>query len=136
MLLTLMPTWSMTSLTAGLRAVIVVHIVAESTTGADIGGLHDVALRRFSAPSRPSSPPIGRSFHHGPPGDNRKMNGIRHFLRNFTDSAVKAHLRSQIDATAAPALTKNEIELVRFIREGTFDWGAFLAARAGNDELS
>jgi hypothetical protein len=62
------------------------------------------------------------------------MNGIRHFLRNFTASAVKEHLRSQIDATA-PALTKNEIELVRFIREGSFDWSAFLAARTGNDEL-
>jgi hypothetical protein len=58
------------------------------------------------------------------------MKGVRHFLRNFTASAVKEHLRSQIEATAgSPELTKNEIELVRFIHEGSFDWGAFLAER-------
>jgi hypothetical protein len=56
------------------------------------------------------------------------MRGIRHFLRNFTASAVREHLRSQIEATGGtPELTKNEIELVRFIREGSFDWGVFLA---------
>jgi hypothetical protein len=58
------------------------------------------------------------------------MKGVRHFLRNFTASAVKEHLRSQIEATAgSPELTKNEIELVRFIHGGSFDWGAFLAER-------
>jgi hypothetical protein len=51
------------------------------------------------------------------------MKGIRHFLRDFTASAVKEHLRSQIENTEGPPdLTKNEIELVRFIREGSFDW--------------
>jgi hypothetical protein len=46
------------------------------------------------------------------------MKGIRHFLRDFTASAVKEHLRSQIeDLGGPPDLTKNEIELVRFIRE-------------------
>lgn len=50
------------------------------------------------------------------------MKGIRHFLRDFTASAVKEHLRSQIEDTdGRPALTKNEIELVRFIRAGSFD---------------
>jgi hypothetical protein len=58
------------------------------------------------------------------------MNGVRHFLRNFTASAVKEHLRSQIEAGAgSPDLTANEIELVRFISEGSFDWKAFLADR-------
>jgi len=53
------------------------------------------------------------------------MKGIRPFLRDFTASAVKEHLRSQIEDTRGrPDLTKNEIELVRFIREGSFDWGA------------
>jgi hypothetical protein len=53
------------------------------------------------------------------------MKGVRHFLRDFTASAVKEHLRSQIEDTGRPPdLTKNEIELVRFIREGSFDWGA------------
>jgi hypothetical protein len=53
------------------------------------------------------------------------MKGIRHFLRDFTASAVKEHLRSQIEDTGgAPDLTKNEIELVRFIRDGSFDVGA------------
>ena len=39
--------------------------------------------------------------------------GIRRLLRNFTASAVKEHLRSEIEAAAAsPDLTPNEIELV------------------------
>ena len=60
------------------------------------------------------------------------MEGIRRFLRNFTASAVKEHLRSEIEATGgSPDLTKNEIELVRFICEGSFDWGAFLTVRSG-----
>jgi hypothetical protein len=50
------------------------------------------------------------------------MKGIRHFLRDFTASAVKEHLRSQVEDTeGAPALTKNEIELVRFIQDGSFN---------------
>ncbi|HEY1317199.1 MAG TPA: hypothetical protein VGF10_08285 [Gaiella sp.] len=58
------------------------------------------------------------------------MKGVRYFLRNFTATAVKEHLRSQVEATdGAPALTDKEIELVRFIREGSFDWGAFLSDR-------
>ena len=60
------------------------------------------------------------------------MKGTRHFLRNVTASAVKEHLRSEIDATGgSPDLTKNEIELVSFICKGSFDWGAFLAERSG-----
>ena len=56
------------------------------------------------------------------------MRGIRYFLRNFTATAVKEHLRSQIEDTGgAPELTPKEIELVRFIRNGAFDWGAFEA---------
>ncbi len=50
------------------------------------------------------------------------MRGIRHFLRDFTARAVREHLRSQIEATGRPPeLTKNEIELVLFIRERSFD---------------
>jgi hypothetical protein len=57
------------------------------------------------------------------------MKGIRHFLRDFTATAVREHLRSQIEATGvSPDLTRNEIELVRFIRQGSVDWGALLAA--------
>jgi hypothetical protein len=60
------------------------------------------------------------------------MKGIRHLMRNFSAMAVKEHLRSEIEATGgSPDLTKNEIELVRFIYEGSFDWGAFLAKRSG-----
>ena len=59
------------------------------------------------------------------------MKGFRHFLRDFTARAVKEHLRSQIeDAAGSPRFTENELELVRFIREGSFDWGAVLAPRA------
>jgi hypothetical protein len=60
------------------------------------------------------------------------MKGIRHFMRNFSATAVKEHLRSEIEATGgSPNLTKNEVELVRFICEGSFDWRAFLAKRSG-----
>ena len=53
------------------------------------------------------------------------MKGIRHALRNFTASAVKEHLRSQLEDTGGrPQLTKNEIELVRFIRERSFEVGS------------
>ena len=56
------------------------------------------------------------------------MKGIRWFLRNFTASAVKEHLHSQVEADrGSPDLTENEIELVRFVHEGSFDWGSFLA---------
>jgi len=59
------------------------------------------------------------------------MKGIRHFLRNFTASAVKEHLRSQVeDTNGSPDLTTHELELVRFIRRGSFDWDAFLAERS------
>jgi hypothetical protein len=60
------------------------------------------------------------------------MRGARYFLRNFSATAVKEHLRSQIEDTGgSPDLTKNEIELVRFIYEGSFVWRAFLAKRSG-----
>jgi hypothetical protein len=60
------------------------------------------------------------------------MKGIRHFMRDFSATAVKEHLRSEIEATGrSPDLTKNEIELVRFIYEGSFDWRAFLAKPSG-----
>ncbi len=60
------------------------------------------------------------------------MKGVRHFLRDFTASAVREHLRSQIEDTeGAPDLTKNEIELVRFIREGSFDWSTVLEPGSG-----
>ena len=59
------------------------------------------------------------------------MKGVRYLMRNFTATAVKEHLRSQVEAPgSAPDLTKNEIELVRFICEGSFDWRAFLAERS------
>ena len=59
------------------------------------------------------------------------MTGVRSFLRNFTASAVREHLRSQVeDGEEAPELTSNEVELVRFIRQGSFDWDAFLAGHS------
>jgi hypothetical protein len=59
------------------------------------------------------------------------MNGIRRFLRNFTASAVKEHLRSEIEGSGgSPDLTRNEVELVRFICEGSFDWDTLLAERS------
>jgi hypothetical protein len=50
------------------------------------------------------------------------VKGIRYFMRNFTATAVKEHLRSQLeDSGGAPKLTPKEIELVRFIRQSSFD---------------
>lgn len=63
------------------------------------------------------------------------MKGIRHFLRDFSATAVREHLRSQLEATdASPKLTRNEIELVRFIREGAVDWRMFLSEGAAGVE--
>ena len=46
------------------------------------------------------------------------MHGIRHALRNFTATAVKEHLRSQLEDTGgAPNLTDKELELVRYVRD-------------------
>ena len=60
------------------------------------------------------------------------MRGIRYLLRDFTARAVREHLRSQVeDGDREPELTPNEIELVRALREGSFDWDAYLRARAG-----
>jgi hypothetical protein len=60
--------------------------------------------------------------------------GVRHFLREFTATAVKEHLRSQVeDHAGSPELTKKEIELVRFVREGSYDWDGYLAGRSRAD---
>ena len=57
---------------------------------------------------------------------------MRYFLRQFTATAVKEHLRSQVeDSGDSPQLTEKEIELVRFVRDGSFDWDAYLAERTG-----
>ena len=55
---------------------------------------------------------------------------MRWFLRDFTARAVREHLRSQAeDRDGPPELTPNEVELVRSIRDGSFDWDAHLARR-------
>ena len=59
------------------------------------------------------------------------MNGVRHFLRNFTATAVKEHLRSQLDdAGGSPELTDKEVELVRFVRDRQIDLSAATGERA------
>ena len=58
------------------------------------------------------------------------MNGLRHFMRNFTALAVREHLESQVDERAeAPELTRNELDLVRYVVAGQYDWNAFLDRR-------
>lgn len=59
------------------------------------------------------------------------MNGIRHFLREFTASAVEEHLRSQRDSARDPKLTGNEAELVRFVLQRWSDWTPLLDERRG-----
>ena len=52
-------------------------------------------------------------------------------MRNFTARAVKEHLRSQLEDTGGPpVLTANEVELVRFIRQGSYDWDVILPERS------
>jgi hypothetical protein len=66
-----------------------------------------------------------------------RLRGVRHALRNFTALAVREHLRSETEANGGAAhLTDNELALVRFIVEGTFDWKAFLAERATRERLA
>ena len=51
-------------------------------------------------------------------------------LRQLTATAVKEHIRSQLEDTGgSPRLTENEIALVRFVRESRFDWDGYLAER-------
>ena len=58
------------------------------------------------------------------------MKGMRYFLRNFTATATKEHLRSQLeDSGGSPELTPKEIELVRFIRDGSFEWERFATSK-------
>jgi hypothetical protein len=58
------------------------------------------------------------------------MKGVRHFLRNFTATAVREHLRSAVEhGNGSPALTPNELALDREVCEGPFDWRAFLAGQ-------
>ena len=58
------------------------------------------------------------------------MRGIRWLLRDFTARAVREHLRSQADdRDGPPDLTPNETELVRELRDGSFDWDSYLAER-------
>jgi hypothetical protein len=58
------------------------------------------------------------------------MRGARYFMRNFTATAVQEHLRSQIEETkGSPKLTENELKLLRFICEGSFDWHSFLTSQ-------
>ncbi len=59
------------------------------------------------------------------------MKGVRHFMRNFTAKAVKEHLRSQLeDTVGSPVLTANELDLVRFVRQGSYDWDVILSERS------
>ena len=65
------------------------------------------------------------------------MHGIRHFLRNFTATAVKEHLRSQVEDTGGvPNLTDKEIDLVRYIRDGSVQWDALVEADRSGDNAA
>ena len=58
------------------------------------------------------------------------VRGVRYFLRQYTAMAVKEHIRSQVEVAAKPELTKREVELVRYIRDGRVDWDAYLPDRS------
>ena len=59
------------------------------------------------------------------------MNGIRYFMRNFTATAVKEHLRSQLEDAPKPQLTPKGIELLRFVHERSADWDGLLTTPSG-----
>ena len=51
-------------------------------------------------------------------------------MRNFTALAVREHLESQVEAgIQTPELTTNELDLVRYVVAGQYDWRAFLDRR-------
>jgi len=56
---------------------------------------------------------------------------VRYLLRQFTATAVREHIRSQVEDSGSPQLTRNEIELVRFVRDAPVDWERYLAERSG-----
>jgi hypothetical protein len=64
------------------------------------------------------------------------MERIRRFLRQFTAMAVLQHLRSETQSGKPPRLTENEVELVRFVREGSFDWTAYLDVHTSESSSS
>ena len=82
--------------------------------------------------------PAGRFDSSG--SDDTNATGIervRRVLRNFTALAVRQHLRTEVDAgRALPNLTENELKLVRYIVDGSYDWSAFLANRSSADSRS
>jgi hypothetical protein len=59
-----------------------------------------------------------------------EVRGIRHVLRNFTATAVKEHLRSQLEDTGgAPKLTDKEVELVCYIRDESVKFDVIVPPR-------
>jgi hypothetical protein len=59
------------------------------------------------------------------------VHGIPWLLRDFTARTVREHLRSQAeDRDGPPELTPNEVELVRELRDGSFDWETYLTGRS------
>jgi hypothetical protein len=57
------------------------------------------------------------------------VNGVRHSMRNFTATAVKEHLRSQIEDTGGvPKLTDKEIGLARYVRDDSVKWDTMVAS--------
>jgi hypothetical protein len=65
------------------------------------------------------------------------LKGIRYFLRNFTATAVKEHLRSQLEDTdGSPSLTQREVELVRFVLERPSGWDPEVGSPASKGKES
>ena len=53
-------------------------------------------------------------------------------MREYTATAVKEHLRSQLEETGgSPELTKKEVELVRFVLDRPTDWAVVGTAGSG-----
>jgi hypothetical protein len=86
-------------------------VIVESPLVAQV---HSAGGRPFDEESRAGQ---SRQAEVSPPEED-EVHGIRHVLRNFTATAVKEHLRSQLEDTGgAPNLTDKEVELVRYIRD-------------------
>jgi hypothetical protein len=65
------------------------------------------------------------------------LKGIRYFRRNFTATAVKEHLRSQLEDTdGSPSLTQREVELVRFVLERPSGWETEVGSPASKGKES
>jgi ABC-type multidrug transport system ATPase subunit len=117
-------------------AVIAAGRIVATGTPRTLGGRDRMAATiRFTLPdlTHPGElPPELRALALGEDGQRLRL-ATETPLIHVRASAVQEHLRSQLEDTGGrPDLTENEIELVRFIRQGSFDWAGSRRSSSGS----